>query len=275
MIFIPHNSIHIFNGKVSSPLLKLALIYPVLQNNLNLAENIELTQIDQFGRPLSNSFCPNNPKVQDLIQHDFESLSEMSHIAGIQLSNLEMPLEMSQIGCFCPYCIALAEEKGLNLSHIARILQKKAHNGMNARWIKNRFPDWITFRMKALSNLSGRLMVLIRKINPALFLGLNVNFTKDPEYLGQDYFFLALFLDLLTFIVKENMVLKYPKLLKQIHSITKTFLGDFRIFLQIKVPNEFNKTHLLKLLRHSKKIPLHGLVFEAPHLKEITQLALI
>ncbi len=262
ILFLLSNDSVIFKEIHSKTRIKLAPIYSVLQNTSKSSKNHEISQIDQSGRVIPSSFCPNNPELEHIIRADFENLSESSQITGIQLENLEMNLKLPNLGCFCSNCSALAEKRGIALHEISTHIVKNANNGLNLPWIKKQFPDWLKFRMDSVTNLAGRLMVAIRKINPDLFLGLNVNFSKSPEFLGHDYFYLALFLDLLNFVSNRTLWNGEKRLLKQIRSVTSKFLGDIKVFLQIKVPNEFNPEKLNKFIARLKKNSFDGFIFK-------------
>ena len=109
-LFVLSDDSKVFSELYSNTHLKLVPIYSVLRNNSEFSENVEISQMDQSGNSLSSLLCPNNPKLEPIIKADFETLAESSQIAGIQLKNLEMPLNLSNLGCFCPYCLALAEK---------------------------------------------------------------------------------------------------------------------------------------------------------------------
>ncbi|NVM29886.1 MAG: hypothetical protein HWN65_13665 [Candidatus Helarchaeota archaeon] len=268
-LFVLSDDSKVFSELYSNTRLKLVPIYSVLRNNSEFSENVEISQIDQSGNSVSSLLCPNNPKLEPIIKADFETLAESSQIAGIQMTNLEMPLNLSNLGCFCPYCLALAEKRSIDLQAISIQFTKKSNNGLSLRWIQKEFPDWLKFRMDSVSNLAGRLMIAIRKYNPDIFLGLNVNFSEIPAFFGQDYFFLALFLDNLNFIVNGNSHLEEKRFLKQIRSVTKGFLGDIKLFLQMKVPYEYNLNKISKFITRLKKFSFDGLIFQVSTINEL------
>jgi len=269
ILFLLSNDNEIFQEVNLKTHVKLVPIYSVLQNTSESSKNHEISQIDQSGNIIPSSFCPNNPELEHIISADFESLSESSHITGIQLENLEMPLKLPNLGCFCPRCHALAEKRGLELHKISPLIIKNANNGLNLHWIQKHFPDWLKFRKDSVTNLAGRLMVAIRKIDPEIFLGLNVPYAHNPEFLGLDYFFLALFLDMVNFVVNGSD--KGKKILKQIRSVTKTFLGDIKVFLQMKVTKEFNSYGISKLIKRTQRYSFDGLIFEVSTFDDMKQ----
>lgn len=273
LVHILSTDIRIFQELCKRKSIKLAPIYSVLQNHSKITNHNGITQIDQTGNIINTSFCPNNPEINDLVRADFEILSETSQIAGIQLDGLSMPLQLPKFGCFCPYCHTLAEKRGIDLQQISSFFKEKANNGLTLSGITKQFPDWVKFRMDSVTNLAGRLMVILRQINPDLFLGLNVNFSNNPELLAIDYFFLALFLDNLNFIVNSNSHLAEKRLLKQIRSITKKFLGDIKVFLQIKVPKYFSPQKLDKLQAKLQRYSFDGLIFQVSAIEELNILA--
>ncbi|TFG04733.1 MAG: hypothetical protein EU536_03970 [Promethearchaeota archaeon] len=273
--FVPSNEVSFFNHINQKKHLNLVPIYSVLHNNLDPTDHLDIAQVDQFGNAISAAFCPNNPKFIINLRSDFEFLCETPHIIGIQLENLEMPLLSRHLGCFCPYCHDLAQEKNIDLDHIARLLQEKAHNGLNPRWIRKKFPQWVKFRTNSVSELAGKLMVIIRQKNPELFLGLNLHFSKTPEFKAQDYFFLALFLDILNYVIETDSKWVDTKKIRQIYTLSKTFLGDIKIFLQVKVPQQFNSHQINDFLVHMQKYLFDGLIFEASNLAEIKKLGMI
>ncbi|NVM54302.1 MAG: hypothetical protein HWN66_11425 [Candidatus Helarchaeota archaeon] len=261
LLFFLSNDYKIYQEVRSKIRLNFVPIYSVLRNNSEFFKNSEIAQIDQSDNIISPYFCPNNPKLEPLLRSDIEFLCEFPQIAGVQLENLEMPLLSPNSGCFCPYCSSLAEEKNIDLNEISAILKDRAQNGLNLNWIRKKFPDWLKFRMNSISNLAGKLMVMIRGINPDLFLGLNINFSKTPEKLAQNYFFLALFLDSLNFSIDLRSKVKEKGLLKQIRTVTKKFVGDINLYLQIKVPNGFNLNNIKKFIKYAKKYSFDGLIF--------------
>ena len=269
ILFVLSNDSEIFQEINFKTHTKLVPIYSVLQNTSESSKNHETSQINQSGNSIPSSFCPNNPELEHTIRADFENLSESSRITGIQLDNLEMPLKLPNLGCFCPHCSALAEKRGVDLHQISPHFLKNANNGLNLHWIQKHFPDWLKFRKDSVTNLAGRLMVAIRKIDPEIFLGLNIHYTNNPEFLGLDYFFLALFLDMVNFVVNGSD--KETKLLKQIRSVTKTFLGDIKVFLQMKVPKEFNSYRISKLIKRTQKYSFDGLIFEVSTFDDMKQ----
>jgi hypothetical protein len=275
LIFINSNDLKTLPEFLSKNHLKFVPIYSVLRDNSNFPENTDLSQINHLGDVVSPFFCPNNPKTAPLLRNDLESLCELSHIAGIQLANLEMPLIPSSLGCFCSYCTGFAEDAGVDLLKISHEIKDNMKNGANLNWISKKFPEWMKFRMNSISNLAGKLMISIRKMNPDLFLGLNVQFSKTPERLGHNYFFLALYLDLINFVVDGNSELGEKKVLKQILSITKKFIGEYKTFLQMKVPNEFNLREIGTKIARIKKHAFDGLIFHISTQADLEKIQII
>ncbi len=249
--------------------LKLVPTYSVLRNNSNFLVNTEIAQIDQSNAIISSYLCPNNPKLEPLIRADFEFLCETPHIAGIQLENLEIPLLSPYSGCFCPYCTSLAMNRGIDLAKISEVLNNGAQNGINLNWIQKSFPNWLNFRMESISKLAGKLMVMIRKLNPDIFLGLNVNFSKNPEKFAQDYFFLALYLDSLNFVIDTHLKINGKKIMRQIRSAIKKFLGNITIYMQIKIPNNFNLEKIKNFLTRIQKYSLDGIIYPVSNPNEL------
>ncbi len=255
--------------------LKSIPIYNVLRDNPEFTENLSLAQIDYNGEIIHSYFCPNNPKLDELIEKTFKSYDKSNKIAGIQLDGLEMPSHLANMGCFCKYCCQQAVEKQIDIDNISQELSDlalKKHNGVS---ITKQFPDWIKFRTKSVTDLAGRLIIILRKINPELSLGLDINFSKNPELIGQDYFFLALFLDSLNFNIDQSLDSIEKKLLKQIRLISKKFLGDIEVNLQVKVPTALNGKSTLKLIRKIEKFSFDGLVFQVFSIEELEKLVTI
>ena len=97
-------------------------------------------------------------------------------------------------------------------------------------------------------------------------------FAESAIDIGQEYFFLALFLDILNFKVNVPSDEVGKKLLKQIRSVTKKFLGDIELYLQIKVPNEFNLSKLRTSMTNIEKYSFDGLVFQISTLNELEKI---
>jgi len=272
LLFIISKNYAHFTDLHSKTHLQLVPVYSALRDGSNFSRNTDLAQINQSGNLISPYYCPNNPKVVSLIKNDFESLHEASPIAGILLDSLEIPFQPPIIGCFCAYCSTLAEEKGINLSQISHEITRKMKNGVNWNWVTKNYPEWLQFRVDSISNLAGKLMITIRKLDPNIFLGMTVPFSYTPEMFGHDYFFLSLYLDLLNFSVNENILGSKKKLLKQIRAVAKKFIGEYRIFLQMKVPHELNVSEIKMGINTLKKNSFDGLIFHVSTLNELKKI---
>ncbi len=249
--------------------LKLIPIYNILRDNLEFSQNTILAQIDHLGNEIPRYFCPNNPKLDLFIKKVFKSYNNSYKLGGIQLDGLELPPLSPQPGCFCEHCLRFAAKSDLDLMNIATKLRNTAFKKKGEKWFHKTFPDWMKFRVASVNNLAGRLMVMVRKINPDLTLGVNLQYSKRPEYFGHDYFFLALFLDLVTFQVDHATLPLEKKLLKQIRSVTKKFLGEVKVSLQIKVPHEFNGHPMSTSIDTLRKYSFDGLVFHISTLEDL------
>ncbi|MFX1293985.1 MAG: hypothetical protein ACFFD2_03870 [Promethearchaeota archaeon] len=252
--------------------LKVIPIYSILRGNPISPEHPDLVQIDSSGSAIPTYICPNNPKLEHLAKRVFETLNKSSQIAGIQLNGLEMPPLSHYLSCFCSYCTSLADTNGIDLNEISSKLKERAKKGLNEHWIYKKFPKWIKFRTESIYNLAGKLMILIRKINPDLLIGLNVNFSENAKTIEQNYFFLALFLDMLNFVVNVPSNKVGKKLLRQIRSVTKKFLGNIQLFIQLNVPNEFNLNQIKTNIVNVEKYSFNGLIFHISALNELEKI---
>ncbi|MHA1131267.1 MAG: hypothetical protein ACTSQI_04665 [Candidatus Helarchaeota archaeon] len=248
---------------------RLIPVYQLLRNNSEFSNNSILAQIDYLGEEIPPYFCPNNPKLDTFIEKVFKSYNNSYNIAGIQLTGLEMPPLTSHLGCFCEYCISLAEKNDLDLLQISKHLRQLGPKKQSSKWIHKKFPDLIKFRTASINNLAGRLMMLIRKINPNLTLGVNLPYSKNPKNIGQDYFFLALYLDSVNFKVENMHFPVQKKVLKQIRSITKNFLGEIKVYLQVRIPNKLNKRSVMSIITQLRKYSFTGIVFHITNLNEM------
>ena len=257
---------------------KIVPLYPILRNNPNFSAHSEIAQIDQSGNTISSYICPNNPKLESLIEYKFKEFCKSPHIAGIQLEGMEMPPFSSQIGCFCPYCAAAAEKSGIDLPKIADELTNKAKKEPLAKNIEKEFPDWLKFRMESITNLAGKFMIHLRKLNPDLFLGLNLNFSETPELLGQDYFFLALYLDVMNYHVhlpSSKAKKSFLKQLELISQVRKKFIGYIRVFLQIEFPIQAKSDIFHTVITKTKRLAFDGLIFPLSALDTVKKVYLM
>jgi len=252
--YLPENTPIFFSNKYIKVLckadaqsrLKFIPILSTLRNSSKTIMDIKLSQIDAIGNVISQYYCPNNPKVENFVKNEVLSTIKYQSIAGIQLDWLEMP------GCYCSFCRALAEGQGFSLKEISRELRQKRTYSLVEE-----------FRMQSITNFAGKLMVLIREINPNLLLGLNLNFSKTPQSFGHDYFFLALYLDRLNFILDPTNSQEKDMLhqIKVIKTITKKFLGKIEIFLQVLLSDQFESDMINKIIRTTRKNAFDGVVF--------------
>lgn len=273
-IFLSGNQLE-FLCQLPTPLpLKFVPIFPTLSETSKYPKELEISQIDATGNAISRSLCPNNLNVENFIKNEFVSLNNHAYIAGIQLEGLEMRSIFSNPGCFCSFCTAIAAEQGLNLKTISQSLVQMQNQESDRAWVQQNFADWYRFRMKSITDFAGRLMVLLRRINPNLFLGLNLKFSETPEFFGQDYFFLALYLDLLNFIIDPpNPQGKgFLHQMKSIKSVTKKFLGQIRVVLQISVPEEADLNELKTWLRMIRNNFFDGVILHIPSLDGLKKL---
>jgi hypothetical protein len=267
-IFLSGNHFEFLNQLPAPSCLKFVPIFSTLSNSSKDLKKPEISQIDATGNILTQYLCPNNLNVENSVKAEFISLNNHAHIAGIQLEGLEMPSILSNPGCFCSFCAAIAAEQGLNLKTILRSLIQRENQESDRAQVQKNFTDWHRFRMQSITNFAGRLMVLLRRINPNLFLGLNLKYSETPEFLGQDYFFLALYLDLLNFIVNPpNPQGKgFLHQMKSIKRITKKFLGQIRVFLQISVPDEAELNEIKTWLKMIRNNSFDGVILHIPSL---------
>jgi hypothetical protein len=258
-----------FLNQLSTPIsLKFVPVFSTLFSSSKCSKEPEISQIDATGNMISQYLCPNNLNVENSIKTEFISLNNHAHIAGIQLEGLEMPSILSNPGCFCSFCTTVAAEQGLNLKTISDSLAQRQNQESDRDQIKKNFAKWYRFRMQSITDFAGRLMVLLRRINPTLFLGLNLKFSETPEFLGQDYFFLALYLDLLNFIIDPpNPQGKgFLRQMKSVKSVTKKFLGQIRVFLQLSIPEKAELHEIKTWLRMIRNNSFDGVILHIPSL---------
>ncbi|MDD1776753.1 MAG: hypothetical protein LUQ65_01185 [Candidatus Helarchaeota archaeon] len=273
-IFLSGNQFEFLN-RLPAPLpLKFVPILSTLSNSSKYLKEPEISQIDATGSAISPYLCPNNLKVESYVKTELTSLNNYANIAGIQLEGLEMPSILSNPGCFCSFCLAIAADQGLDLKAISHSFIQMKNLESDKVWGQKNFIDWYRFRMQSITDFAGKLMVLLRRINPNLFLGLNLKFSETPEFLGQDYFFLALYLDLLNFIVNPpNPQGKgFLHQMKSIKSVTKKFLGQIRVFLQISVPDEAELNEIKTWLRMIRNNSFDGVILHIPSLDRLKKL---
>ena len=263
-IFLSGNHFEFLNQLSATPYLKFVPVFSSLCNYSKCLKEPEISQIDATGTVISQYLCPNNLNVENFVKNEFISLNNYAHIAGIQLVGLEMPSILSHPGCFCSFCAAIAADQGLNLQTISHELSQRKNRKSDGVWVQKNFPNWQRFRMQSITNFAGKLMILLRRINPNLFLGLNLNFSETPELLGQDYFFLALYLDLLNFIITpfEHYEKDFLRQITLVKRITKKFLGQIKVFLQFSVPDAFELDAIKRILRTAQKNSFDGVVLK-------------
>jgi len=262
-IFLSNNYFKILHQIDSSTHHEFIPVFSTLRNNSKSSEDAGLSQIDAIGNVISQYSCPNNPKVENFVKSEFNSINKYQRIAGIQLGGLEMPSLRSTYGCFCPFCHSVAEGQGIKLKDISHELKQIKAHALDEKLVSEKFPYWTRFRMQSITNFAGKLMILLRQINPDLFLGLNLNFSETPELFGQDYFFLALYLDLLNFIIdssnlQEKDILHQIKIIKR---ISKKFLGSIKVFLQFLLPDSFQLDDIKMILQNTQHDSFDGVVF--------------
>ncbi|HUY00728.1 MAG TPA: hypothetical protein VMV49_14300 [Candidatus Deferrimicrobium sp.] len=248
--------------------LKLISVCSMLKNNLRSSEYPEVSQINHLGNSISPYICPNNPKLDGLIEKEFESFIKSPYIAGIQMNELEMPFLPASLGCFCQHCFVHAEEYGIKLDKISQDLRHLDLNRLNENWFLKNYPEWIKFKTNTITQFAGRMMILIRKLNPNITLGLNVNFYEKPELYSYNYFFLALYLDNLNFIINHSSNLVEKRVLNNIKAVTKKFLGEIQVFIQMKVPDKFNLQKVRAAIETIKKHKFNSVIFHVRNLQD-------
>lgn len=267
-IFLLGSQFEFLNQLSPLSFLKFVPVFSTLLNSSKCSKESEISQINATGNPIPKYLCPNNSNVENAIKTEFISLNNRAHIAGIQLEGLEMPSILSNPSCFCSFCAAVAAEQGLNLKAISTSLVQRQNQESDRDKVQKDFADWNRFRMQSITDFAGRLMVLLRRINPDLFLGLNLKFSETPEFLAQDYFFLALYLDLLNFVIDPpNPQGKgFLRQMKSIKMVTKKFLGQIRVFLQISVPEKTELYEIKTWLKMIRNNSFDGVILHIPSL---------
>jgi len=157
---------------------------------------------DRRPDPNTSWFCMNNPQAQAFALAFYEDIATNYDVDGFFVDRIRTPGATGY--CFCPHCKRKMQEAGLDAERLfnvmAQVYTQKAHlpayemllwGGISLEPVFY-FPElpeivaWQGIRMQAVTEHVARVQEAVRRINPALKIGLDLWETSGGVAVGQN-----------------------------------------------------------------------------------------